>query len=79
MRKVNDKYLVAAIGKESKKFDKYILLNNTGAFLWKKLEKDTNKASLVAALQYEYDIDEKSASDDINEFIKTLEGAKIIE
>ncbi len=79
LREINDKYLVAATGKESKKFDKYILLNSTSAFLWKILEKGAEASDLLKLLQEEYDIDEKDAINDINEFINLLKGAKIIE
>lgn len=79
LRKVNEDYLVAAIGKESKKFSGYIVLNNTGAFLWEKLEIGIEKNDLYKALQDEYGIDEETARNDVKEFISTLKGAKIIE
>ena len=34
-----------------------ITLNDTGAFLWEKLQQETDEAALVAALLAEYDVD----------------------
>ena len=33
-----------------------ITLNETGAFLWKQLEQDTNESTMVSALVGEYDV-----------------------
>ncbi|MBE7038790.1 MAG: PqqD family protein [Ruminococcaceae bacterium] len=79
LRQVNDKFLVAAIGKESKKFAGYILLNDTGVFLWKKLEKGIDESKLCNFFMEEYGIDRNTAQKDIEEFLKPLKGANIIE
>lgn len=49
-----------------------ITLNETGAFLWERLEKDTDEAALVAALLNEYDVDEATAAKSVNNFINKL-------
>ena len=79
LRQINDKFLVAAVGKESKKFGGYILLNDTGEFLWKKLEKGIDEDKLCVAFCDEYGIDKTTAQNDIEEFLKPLKGANIIE
>ena len=49
-----------------------ITLNETGAFLWEKLQQETDAAVLVAALLAEYDVDEARASAAVAAFVKKL-------
>ena len=50
-----------------------ITLNDTGAFLWEKLENETNEAELVTALLAEYDVDQETAEKAVAAFVKKLE------
>lgn len=49
-----------------------ITLNDTGAFLWEKLQEDTDEAALVAALLAEYDVDEDTARKAVAAFVEKL-------
>lgn len=49
-----------------------ITLNDTGAFLWKQLQKETNEDDLVVALQSEYNINETTARNSVINFINKL-------
>ena len=49
-----------------------ITLNETGAFLWKQLEKENDEAGLVAALLAEYDVDEATAKNAVEGFVAKL-------
>ena len=50
-----------------------ITLNETGAFLWERLQQETDETALVAALLAEYDVDEARASAAVSAFVKKLE------
>ena len=50
-----------------------ITLNETGAFLWEKLQQETEEPALVAALLAEYDVDEARAAEAVSGFVKKLE------
>ena len=50
-----------------------ITMNETGAFLWEKLQQETDAAALVAALLEEYDVDEARATAAVEAFVKKLE------
>jgi len=50
-----------------------ITLNESGKFLWERLEKDADQEELVAALLQEYDVDEQTAANHVSLFIKKLE------
>lgn len=49
-----------------------ITLNDTGAFLWKLLEQDTDEEAMTAALLAEYDVDEHSARAHVAAFVNKL-------
>ena len=49
-----------------------ITLNDTGAFLWEKLQEETDEAALVAALLGEYDVDEATAKQAVADFVAKL-------
>ena len=49
-----------------------ITLNDTGAFLWEKLQEETDEAALVAALLGEYDVDEATAKKAVADFVAKL-------
>ena len=49
-----------------------ITLNDTGAFLWEKLQNETDEAALVAELLKEYDVDEATAQKSVAAFVKKL-------
>lgn len=51
-----------------------ITLNDTGAFLWEKLQNDCTEADLVAALLADYDVDESTARECVESFVKKLSG-----
>ena len=49
-----------------------ITLNETGKFLWERLEKGTDEEALVAALLGEYDVDEQTARKHVALFVGKL-------
>ena len=49
-----------------------ITLNETGAFLWERLNEETSAEALVAALLGEYDVDEKTAQQAVEAFVRKL-------
>lgn len=59
-------------------FGGLMTLNETGAFLWRLLEKGTSKESLLAALQEEYEVDTQTATRDLDKFLKKLGDAGVL-
>lgn len=80
LREVAGSYVVVAVGEASKAFKGVIKLNNSGAILWKELEKGVSDVEILTkALLNEYDIDEKTAKEDVLAFLDQLKKAKIVE
>ncbi len=72
LRQVADATIVVPSGEASLDFNGMITLNDTGAFLWKLLEKGAEEQDLVSAMLAEYDVDEKTAAIGISRFIEKL-------
>ena len=78
LREVAGSFIVVAVGEAVKKFNGIVNLNETGAFLWKMLEKGATKEELLKSLLEEYEVDEKTAESDIDGFIAKLQEAKLV-
>lgn len=78
LREVAGNNIVIAVGDEALNFNGIITINNAGTFLWKKLIDGATKEELLDAMLKEYDIDEKTAENDINEFINRLKQADLL-
>lgn len=53
-------------------FDMMITLNDTGKFLWEKLESETDEAALVQAVTAAYDVSEERAAKSVAAFVARL-------
>lgn len=49
-----------------------ITLNETGAFLWERLQSETTEDALVSALLGEYEVDEETARKAVQAFVQKL-------
>lgn len=49
-----------------------IKLNETGAFLWERMQEETSEDALVEALLSEYDVDEATARNCVDRFVGKL-------
>lgn len=78
LRQVAGNSIVIAVGEEALNFNGMITINGAGTFLWKQLETGATKEELLAAMQKEYDVDEATASRDIDDFLENLRKADLI-
>lgn len=72
LRQVAGNYIVVAVGEAVKTFNGVINLNESSAFLWKKLESGAEESELVEALLGEYDVERATAEKDVKLFISKL-------
>lgn len=79
LRQVAGSNIIVAVGDEAVNFDGIKTLNETGAFLWKQLEVETNEENVVKALMDEYEVDEETAKADVSEFVNLLINNGLIE
>ncbi len=78
LKKILSDYIVVPVGNNLVDFNAVITLNETGAFLWEKLQNVTTKEALCDLMCEEYDIDKDTAMSDINEFAEKLNSAGIL-
>lgn len=79
LKAIAGSYMVVPLGSQVTQFGSIIKLSETGAFLWDKLSVDVEKSELVSALTGEYDVDESTASADIDKFIEKLKTSDLLE
>lgn len=87
--KVKDGFYLTAIGTDfviiastpetKKEFDGMLRLNETGAFLWKKLADGVTEAELADALAAEYGVSAEVAAKDTADFLEIIRSAGFIE
>ena len=78
LREIAGNFIVIAIGNTVKDFNGVITLNETGAFLWKQLEKGATKEQLLEALLNEYEVTQEIALQHIDKFIEKLTNAQLL-
>lgn len=81
VHEVAGNYVVIKIGQEAMNFNGLITLSESAKMLWDLLNRENGVVieELVNKLLEEYDVDEKTAQNDVIEFIESLKKNNIIE
>lgn len=79
LRNIAGSFIVVPIGKENIDFNGMMSLNQTGAFIFEKLQNGIEKEELVEALICEYDVSKEQAEKDIEIFIQKVEREGLFE
>ena len=73
LRQMSDYFLVVAIGPASRTFNGVIQLNESGALLWRELEKGASETELEDALLRQYpDARRDQVREAVKEFLETV-------
>lgn len=76
---VADEHLAVPVDSEVTSFKGVVVLTEAASFLLKNMKSSKTKADLVKMLINEFDVDEKTASNDVDLFIQKLENLGMIE
>lgn len=80
MTAIGTDFVVIAGSPETKKeFDGMLRLNETGAFLWKKLADGASEETLADALYAEYGVSAEVAAKDTADFLEIIRSAGFVE
>lgn len=79
LRNIAGSDIVVPVGNAEKIFNGMITLNESGAFFWNALLKDTTVDEVVKKVTSEYDVDEERAKADVEKFIEQLRENNLIE
>lgn len=79
LREIAGDYVIIPTGQTVLYFNGLITVNEIGAFLWNLLQDEVTVEDLVKSVLNEYDVDEVTAREDIQEFLDTLVNGGILE
>lgn len=66
-------YVVVPAGDEALDFNGMVTLNETGAFLWKRLAQGCDQAQLVESLLDEYEVSPEQAQKSVEDFVAKIQ------
>jgi hypothetical protein len=72
-RRVDDELVILDV-----KSGRYFSLNDVGALVWDRLERDCTRHDLVDAVIADYEVDHDEASQDVDELIEQLANAGLV-
>lgn len=73
LRRMNDEYMIVAIGAASEQFNGMIRVNETGAFLWNEIKNGVTEDELAAKMVERYEgLDIEMAKADLAEFLDVI-------
>ena len=64
--------VVVGVGENSEKLKGYLTLNESGAFIWKILEKGATVDDIVSEILKEYDVEEGIVKADVTDVVSKL-------
>lgn len=79
LRNVVDEFIVMPTGNNIAKFEGAVVLNEVSAFIYKLLESSMSREDLLIAILNEYDVDEATASADLDALLKKLADMGVLE
>ena len=77
-RQVADDTILVPVGQTVYSSNGLFILNEVGAFIWDRLPEAETPEDLCRAVLDEYEIDEKSALQDVEEFLDSLRKLDIL-
>ena len=77
---VADKIVAVAVGGDLEKFNGFIKMNDTGAYIFNMLKSDVTEEEIVAAMKKDYeDAAEEEIRETVSEFVGKLKEADVLE
>ncbi len=77
LRKAAGLYWLIDMDQDGSEFHSPVRLNESGAFLWRLLERGMNREQLAEALCGEYELEKKNAEKDVDLFFQQLKQNQI--
>ena len=72
--------VAVAVGDDLQKFNGFIKMNDTGAYIFNMLKNDVTEEEIVAAMKKDYsDATEEEIRESVNEFVGKLKDADVLE
>jgi hypothetical protein len=78
-RKVGDESVIVPVRSHVADLDAVVTLNPVGARIWELLDGRRDVDTIAGAISEEYEVEPETARADVDEFIRGLEEAKLVE
>ncbi len=79
LRNIMDDHILVPVGSKVKEFHGTIVMNDLSAFVWSKLQANVSEADLLSDILEEYEVDEATATQDLDALLKKLRSFEVIE
>lgn len=79
LREIAGSWVVVPLGQRVVEYNGLMVLSESGAMLWRKMETGAEMDDLVQAILSEYDIDEATARTDVEEMVGNIQKRGLIE
>ena len=78
LREIVGETILIPMGDSNNHFNGIITINELGKFIWENLESSKNEEDLLHKILEEYEVEEKEAKEDLDEFLDKLRQVDII-
>ena len=78
LREIAGDYVLIPVMKQEDEFKGIISLNETGAYIWKKLEENKDTDEIIKDMLDDYEVSLEQAQNNVNEFLSNLKTLGII-
>ena len=79
MRNIAGENILVPTGEAAEKFNGMITMNEVSAFMWQNIDEVESKEDLVKMVLNEFEVDEETATRDVENFINELSSINMIE
>ncbi len=79
LRNIAGEWIVVPMGERLTEFCGMMRLNDSGAFIWEQLQKETTKEEIISAMRSTYDAAEDQLVCEVDAFIKKLNEINVLE
>ena len=78
LREIVGETILIPMGDSNNHFNGIITINELGKFIWENLESSKDEEDLLHKILEEYEVEEKDAKEDLDEFLDKLRQVDII-
>lgn len=79
LRQIGSEYLAVPSGAAASRFNGLMMLNETGAFLFRSMQEDTDRETLLRRLEEEYEASKALLRADLEDFLSRMREAGLLE
>ena len=79
IRQIAGENLLIPVAENAGMVNGLMVLSESGALLWDRLQQETDRQALIDCLLSEYEVDEARAGADVDAFLRQLREAKLLE